>query len=323
MDGFDHMTNTQVTRKWSGSGSTNAGSMQTGRFGSGQAIRLTNASFILISPSFANSATVAVGCALRLSSFAGTLLLALRDAGTTQVELRVDSTGHLYLARNNTPVGSASTNALSTGVWYFVEFRATIDNATGAFEIRVGEVVWASGSGLDTQNTANAYVNELRVSPGATLNMDVDDLYVADDFLGDCRIETIYPSGAGTTTEWTPSAGANYAAVDETTADDDTTYVATAGVGDQDTYVYGDLVTATGVVKAVQINPIYRIDTSGARTLVPVTRSGGSEADGAAITVNSTTYRNARELQEQNPVTAATWTIAEVNAAEFGIRVTA
>jgi hypothetical protein len=330
MDGADFYSAAEMTRKWPNS-VTSGIVMTTGRFGTGQALRMGNNLSAAISAVFTNSATAICGFAWRVSSL-NRHIFGFQDNGSAQVELRINSTGNLFMTRNGTAISSAGTTVYAINTWYYTEVKVTIDNSAGSFEVRVAEVVELSGSGLDTQNTANAYVNQLRFFQGnAGVNLDIDDVYFLNssggthnDFLGDCRIETIYPSGAGNSTQFTPNTGSNFAAVDESGgSDSDTTYVASSTVGHKDTYTFGDLVSTTGSVVAVQPHITHRIDTSGTRSLAIVTRSGGSEADSSNIAVTSTSYTQARELQTVNPVTTSNWTISEINAAEFGIKVTA
>ena len=94
-------------------------------------------------------------------------------------------------------------------------------------------------AGQDTRGvTANATADGLQLGmgsiPNGTPTWDVDDLYVLDgtastpannDFLGDVRVEGLDPNAAGSNAAWTPSAGANYACVNETPPTDDTSYV--------------------------------------------------------------------------------------------------
>lgn len=333
MDGFDHYSSAQINRKWGGtSGGTL--SMQAGRF-AGQSFRLQNTAGNVVSGIFSNTHhTVILGMAINWATYGPVVLL--RDNGTAQVELRINGSGQLYVTRNGTVIAGPSTNSISINTWYYVEFKVKIDNSAGTVEVRVNgtSTGWINATGLDTQNTANAYVNQIVLTNNGTLgiiNNHFDDLYFLNtlgtrnnNFLGDSRIETLYPTGAGNSTQWTPNTGNNWAAVDEPgTQDDDTTYISSQTVGHKDTYGYGNLASSSGYVAAVQTDVLYRVDTSGTRSVVPVTRSGGSEADGNTITVSSATYAVAKEIQELNPLTTAEWTRTEVNAAEFGVKVTA
>ena len=77
-----------------------------------------------------------------------------------------------------------------------------------------------------------------------------------NDFLGDVRVETLFPTADGANTAWTPSAaGSHFNKVNEATGtfpDGDTTYVADATPGDRDTYVMSDLAAAAGNVYGVR-----------------------------------------------------------------------
>ena len=79
--------------------------------------------------------------------------------------------------------------------------------STGTNEVRVNGQVWGSGSGLNTTaGNATGYDIGACYGGGTTSlgGAGWDDLYFADDFLGDIRVDTIYPSAEGTTTQWTP-----------------------------------------------------------------------------------------------------------------------
>ena len=81
-----------------------------------------------------------------------------------------------------------------------------------------------------------------------------DDLYVCDgsgsvnnDFLGDVRVVTVRPNGAGGSTQWTPDSGSNYARVNETISGEDSNYVEDGTSGHEDRYAYGDLSGVLGI----------------------------------------------------------------------------
>lgn len=333
MDGFDHYGNGHLPRKWAGAGSRTNGSMTTGRF-AGQAFRSGDSSNLLVSPAFTNSQTVVLGFAVRFNSLPSVAVInmfLLRDAGTSQMEVRAHNTGQISVARNGTQI-AVSTNTMLAASWYYIEFKVTIDNSAGTYEVRVDGVNWLSATGVDTQNTANAYVNQAVLMTGVSTSIDWDDVYVLNssgsvnnDFLGDVRIDTIYPSAAGNTTGMTPNTGANYAAVDEATApDDDTTYVAANVVGTKDTYTVGNLPAsvANGTVKAVQAVITSRKDNAGDRSVAPVVRHSGADYDLTAVALTASYVMN-RDIQETNPGTAAAWTVADINNMELGQKVAA
>jgi len=199
--------------------------------------------------------------------------------------------------------------------------------------VRVNGVNILSGAGVDTQNTANAAADRFVVDGfGITAagGQCYDDLYVCDgtgssnnNFLGDVRIDAKFPTGAGNSTQFTPSAGSNFQCVDDNPPNDDIDHVESANVGDKDTYAFGTLVSHTPLsIFGVQVNMHAKKDDAGARSIASVVRSGGSDTDGAAQPLG-TTYANLRQMVEQDPNTAAPWTKVNLNASEFGPKVAA
>jgi hypothetical protein len=126
------------------------------------------------------------------------------------------------------------------------------------------------------------------------------------------------PNGAGAHSAWTPNgATPNYACVDETTADGDTTYVSDSTPGDIDTYAFAD-VDASATVYGVQTNLYARKDDAGTRQIAPVVRQSGTDYVGTTVTLGSS-YSFYSQIYNQDP-TAADWTAAHVNADEFGVK---
>lgn len=137
------------------------------------------------------------------------------DNGSIQVDLRINSTGTLFVTRNGTQIGSTSTNAIATGVWYRIEFQATIDPSAGSIEVRVNgsSTGWIPPTGsLNTRNTTNSSFNQVGifVSAGASAPCSWNDFIYTDSnspnagFLGDKRCFPLFPS-ANSSVAWTPT----------------------------------------------------------------------------------------------------------------------
>ena len=254
-----------------------------------------------------------------------------------QISLNFDcNQNKLAVFRNGTLVATGTT-VLSTGVFYFLEFKATIHNTTGVYEVRINETVEAalSASGVNTRGAGtNNSANAVRL--GGDMGVGIfgggsfkvigyfDDFWCVDDqgavndtYLGDCRVQCLLPNGTGANTTWTPLTGANFQNEDEQQMNSDTDYVATGGVGNIDTYTMQDLIPTTGTVKAVQAVISARKDDSGTRQIAPVFRIGGTNYAGVTQSIE-TTYAMKLQEYDKSPATAAAWTISEVNAAEFG-----
>jgi hypothetical protein len=144
-----------------------------------------------------------------------------------------------------------------------------------------------------------------------------------NNFLGDCRIDTILPSGDGTYTDGTPSTGtAHYAVVDENppnTSD----YISMDVVDQRDSYTYPDLPPlSASTVHAVQINPFWLKDDAGTRSAATFALNGGGNTTGATVAL-TTSALFSPQIYETDPDTGTAWTQATVNSAEFGTRVIA
>lgn len=328
-DSFDHYTS--LTQKWIAA--TMAVSAGTGRNGTAS-VRANTLNLYCRKFLGVQRQTLIAGLAFKTNSvITATLLpIAFMDGTSWQCEARISTSGLLRITRNGT-VLATSVNSLAPDTWYYIEFKAYIHDTLGTAEIRVNGVTWVSVSNADTKNTANAYVDTIQIGGEGTSSQyvmkDHDDLYVCDttgsyniNFLGDVRVQAILPNGVGAQAEWDPSAGANWQCVDEAAPNADTDYVSTAVAGERDSHVFADLAPATGSIKAVVVYPMARKDDAGARSIAPVVRVGGVNYDGVEQPIGDT-YAYYRQIYEENPGTTVPWTIADVNAAEFGVKLVA
>lgn len=341
-DGFDHYnTSADHQRKWDANSA--AGSFLTGRFGGnamGVGEGFGSGSMYKTLP--ANASTIVCGCAMKIS---GTNLHALDIYDGTTVQVRIDVSSAFSIYRGDasvtlaTGVGGPLSNNNTT--WYYVEFKVVIHASAGAVTIKVNGTQVYNATSLNTQATANAYGTRVRVG-GTGIGGNgaaVDDLYLCDgvdatatqgvplnDFLAAApdglRISYLGPTGAGTTTQFTPSAGSNYQCVDDVPSNDDTDYVSSGTVGNTDTYAMADLPSSSGTVRAVQTVIKWRKDDAGTRSGAAVVRSGGTNYVGATVAA-ADTYGIAMEVRGADPATSAAWTPSGVNAMEIGQRVAA
>lgn len=338
IDGFDHLAFGDQAQKWTTVvGTPVSGSIQTGRIG-GQCLRTSTNTLNVngIAKTIDAQASWVVGCAYKIIQTITVSVNVLRflDAGTLQCELRINSDGTLSVTRNGSSVtGGTSTNALSINTWYFIEMKVTIADSISAnsCKVKVNGNDWITvTTGQDLKNTANATANAVGFGHGVTTGsgwfFDFDDIYICDgngstnnNFLGDCRIETLYPSGAGTTTAWTASTGANYTCVDETTSNGDTDYVETSTATTKDTYAMGDLTSTPTAIYGIQTVLAARKTDAGSRSVAAVIRSGGTDYDGSTVAL-ADSYACLTEVRETDPATSAAWTASGVNAIEAGIK---
>jgi len=300
--------------------------------------------------------TLFVGFAFQLGSV-GTSNAAqvwLVDANNTvNIDVRYTSSPTLYLTRAGTTLCTAP-KAFNTGAWTYVEIAANISSTAGWCELWQDGLKVASYYGTgSTRATANgntqnglASVRTIRVGntasggTGTSGSFDTyfDDFYVCssagarnNDVLGDLRIATLLPTGASTDgaghTQFTRGgsspAATNWQSVDEATYNQDVDYVADNTIGHVDTYAYADLPAAANVVLGVVAQPVARKDDAGMRQIQAVVRQGGTDAYSAGVQNLTANYIAGQLVMETNPVTGLPWTVSDVNADEFGVRISA
>jgi hypothetical protein len=283
-----------------------------------------------------NVATVIVGVAAKFTQpGVATAFLYLMDAGTIQVYLQFNTDASISVYNGNgTLLGTTAAGILPsyTAAHNYIEVKVLFHNSAGTVEIRINGSPTAALSltGKDTTNTANAYITQVQLinsAPAASQESYYDDFYICDttgseanNFLGDVRIEYLAPSGAGTTTNLTPTAGSNYQCVDDNPANDDTDYVSSSTPGDKDTYAMGNLSSTLGTVVAVAVVTTDRKDDAGTRTHSHRVRLSGTESVSSAFSP-TTSYLIHQSFFHTKPGGGA-WSIADVNSVEAGVELT-
>lgn len=255
----------------------------------------------------------------------------LLDGTTRQLAFfLVGSEIHVYNGAG-AKLGETSGFGFSVQTERFFEVKVTIDNSAGVVTIKSSGSEVLSLTSQDTQQSVNAYFNVYSLRGGNSgCALRVDDFYFCDltgtknnDFLGDIRVDVLRPNGAGTYTDFTPSAGSNYQNVDETYPDDDTTYNDGASVGNQDSYALGDLSSPTGTtIHGVKSQITVRKTDAGTMQAKLLTRAGTTDDLGDAITL-SDSFTTHIKIFEDNPDDSADWEDADINGMEVGVEVTA
>ena len=330
---FDHFSIAQITRKWTFH-DTGAGKPFTidpaGRTAS--CISQAGANIGEIYKAFDNQPTWIVGFAFMLQTGSDTNdLLGLWDGATIQISLRIDTNLKLRIYRGTTQLGISTNPVCTVGTWYHCQLKGTIDNVSGSYEARINNVPVLSASGVDTQNTANAYANRVSFkAPGASKYIKFDDVWMNDatgsrnnSFSGDEKIEARLANGNGATRNWLRSSGADdYSLINEVPADDDTGYLYSDAAAQLFTCPFQDL-TSVGAIHAVQVLGCFRKDEAGTVIVAPVVRPTATDYVGNDVSAPSAYDYSLCQIYEVNPETGNPFTAAEFNASEFGAKRTA
>lgn len=185
---------------------------------------------------------------------------------------------------------------------------------TAAFQSSVNGVGWGAGNGAAEYWVADLYVCD---TTGSYNN----------SFLGDIRVDTIYPDGAGLAADFSrggSDSGTNWGQIDETgLSNGDTDYNYSSTVGHQDLVTFGSLATTSGTVKAVTHSLYARKADAGSRAIRglvrPTTTTTYSSSSDRYLGLS---YGYLHDILETNPDDSQPWEIADVNGAQFGYELT-
>lgn len=326
MDGFD---GGDMAVKWFGG--ANITSSTTTRFSSGRSANVT-AGGSTMRRSFTAASQVFVGFA--------TMTTYLDTGYKPYIDLMGDTAGttHLRISYNQNTIivyrGAGSTQiatytmAMNTSVWYYIEVSATIADSGGTCVVKVNGSTVINFTGDTKNGGTNSTIDTIFFGfNSATGTSYFDDVYVCDatgsapynTFLGEVRMYVLTPSGAGSSTQFTPSSGANYTTVDEIPYST-TDYVSSGTSGQRDTYAMSDLPASASSVLAVQNNIIAKKTDAPAISLKPAVKSGGSVYYGTTTTLTGNDSA-IMDLRTTDPATSTAWTISGVNSFEAGFEV--
>ena len=247
--------------------------------------------------------------------------------GTTQLaRLRRNPSSGFLEIRRGTGYGTVLATgaiAVNVGTPFLIEVHYKPHNTEGVFQVKVGGILDIDFAG-DTTDGATA-IDAIRLGgDGGYYASCWFDNVVVDDaaWPGNTKIQAIKPTGAGNSTQWTPSAGANYACVDEVPPSE-SDFITTNTIGHLDLYAAGDLAGAIGSVKCIQVQALAKAEGSPSpHNLQLAVRTNGADyfSGDKAVPSSSTPLSN---LWEANPDTEAPWQEAEVNAMEIGAKAVA
>lgn len=231
-------------------------------------------------------------------------------------------------------MGRTALPLLTTNsVWYYVEVKATLgDGTAGSVTVMVDGVVVLNLTGVDTRNAGTkAVFDGVRWWCPAS-NWWLSDLYlcngagaVNNDLLQAPNIYGLRPNGNGNSSQGVGSDGNstdNYLLVDDAGLGG-SDWVDLVNTGDQDTYAVTDVgrPNTTPVLGAMVWAFAQKTDAA-AREVSMLARSGGTEVavPATAALVNGVLNYTGAAV-EAKPGGGA-WTVADLNAMEFGARAT-
>jgi hypothetical protein len=239
--------------------------------------------------------------------------------GLDQFTVQVTNTGNIVLRRGdwNWPVVATSAGTISAGPhWIVVELLA--QNSGGVCNVYVDGTLELTYSG-DTQRQATANWNQVRIF-GSSAPAYVDDIIITDATDGQqaelygyaCPI-----TGAGDTTGWTPTAGANWQiAQGYEVSPTDWNYPSALDQDDLYTVQHTRKVSSVGWVG------IYAYSTSpGSVGVQTLARTGTSTGfSGLTVTGGAGDPAVVWTHHPLSPATGLAWTQDEIDVLQIGLR---
>ena len=330
-DGFDSYTATaDLTKKWRVAQSPWTWSATAGSMGGGGIVAATTGGGQLATQPYLSSSTLsAVGFYFKASGPPASTLSLLAGYNTGNsigMEMRLLSTGLFQIWDQGATASLPLAVNICDGNWHWIEF-ADVNASAGnnTFSVYVDGV--SCGSTVIFGGSFTYAYWQFTSIAGITIT--IDDFITwdlnASPFtafpLGPRQIATIRPVSDGACTFGTVvGAGLHSSAVNEVTPDGDASYVQDGRSGDQDLYNYGALGYTPGSISGVMLNSYLENPNVGSINFQGACASGATTSLGTP-TLSPSVYQTLQTPYVNDPNTSAAWTVAGLNAAQFGIKV--
>jgi hypothetical protein len=335
LEGFDGaLSNTQLLKKW---GTFTSVTLQaSGRNGGGNAFwGFGTQAEHPIQP----TKTCIVGLAVNpLGPLTGIInLIEWGDPqSSVQCRLRINTNGTIEVLRSGITTLGTSVATIITDAYTYLEAKLFCHNSLGTCEVRLDNAVVLTIGPTDTQGSGvSSDIVSVDFGGNTGAGVRVDDLYIADDsgsinndFLGDCRVDTLAPTTDAVAEFDTATPSANhFENVDDEPIDEDTSYNETPTNGDREIYARSTLPVhpLPSVVLAVQPWAYIKKQNDSGDVLVrqlvqPITTIYNQTSQGPSAE-NWMVLHDNQEILELNPETGLQWLESEVNASKFGVEV--
>jgi len=257
-------------------------------------------------------------------------------AGETMYRLVLATDGSLsWQHRFNTTTYTTditTASVVANDTWVYLEVELVISASVGTATVSANgtQIGSFSGDNFPTLATAGTFIGTwsslrhlaLHSAPTPFLDVRMLDLYLFDRAgsrnnakIGPHEVNRLVPTGAGASTGWTPSAGANWAAVDEVPPDDDTTYVSASTAGTRDAYVF-ESVPAGVDPPGVTVSLYAKKTGAGSAALKPsILGQDGPNAIGLV----QDTYRYLSQPYDTNPADSQPFESADLTTPQAGV----
>ena len=199
------------------------------------------------------------------------------SGGILKYELRLDSTGVLKFYDSTLTLVATGATVLAPDVWYDIEIQSSTGAGASAYEVRINQVTELSGTAAQTNNN-NSYwgLGKHANRNGNTVDFYYDHYVIATStWVGDLKPIGLKPTGNASTPTYSWTLGTNssdFAEVDETPIDSDTTYIRKTASGIQDScFTFPSLSTVASNADPVAVRVLtYMRKESGTSVTSPL-----------------------------------------------------
>jgi hypothetical protein len=237
-------------------------------------------------------------------------------------------------------IANSKAGVYQENEWFHVEIKGTIANSGGSVEVRINTVPVIQLVGADTQNSANAYFDAVAFNSykntgnfnSSTIHTVFDDFFVNDtsgaqnnDWLGNVRVKTQFMIANGATNNFsiggTSPAATHWQSVLNQLLDD-SKFEFSSTIGDIDLFT-PDPNLNSPLVHALQVRMGLRQDDATQRVARALLRIGSTLYPGTVDQYTNQTFTFYKERFELNPATGVSFSGADVNGLQPGVKVQA
>lgn len=301
------------------------------RFSTGKAIFFNATAGPYLQKIFPATNQIFIGYAMYItdSNYGASIVTFYGDSGATKhTSVRRVSSTQWGIYRGETQLSLFP--APTTATWFYLEVTSTISDTVGTVIVRINGVTVATFNGDTKNGGTNTTIDMVRLGNDGgnypACAPYIDDLYICDatgstnnTFLGDVRVQTLVASGAGSSTQWAPTGGANYANISDI-PDSVASYNSSSTTGERDLYAMNNLLAGTGTVYGIQENLHAWKSDAGVGSLKSVYKVGSTVYDGTTYGLG-TSMAWYGAIRETNPATSTAWSTSDINALEAGVEV--
>lgn len=235
---------------------------------------------------------------------------------------------------NTAEIAHSSAGAFEEDEEFHFEIYYKIGNTDGEVQVRINTVIKVDAVSVDNQSTSNntgdsGYIGYGNAGTGL-INFAVDNFFMNDttgatmnDWSGNLRVKTQFMIADGDNIDFsiggTSPAATNWQSVLNTNMDD-SKYVYSPTIGDYDLYEPDPILNAP-YVRVVQVRMGLRQDDATQRSAKAIIKLSGVEYENPGESFTNLTYTFYKQKWELNPDTGVSFTGAEVNGCQVGVKV--